>query len=82
MLKNTFQLIGQAPGNSLADFPLSPAFISHCDCRLNMFWALQGRGKLVCIAQITVTGERQVGFSPLNRTFETPSFLDIDRLEP
>jgi len=53
-----------------------------CDCPLNVSLVLQGQRKLFCIVQITVTGERKVGFSPLNRTFEIPSFLNIDRFEP
>ena len=53
----------------------------NCDCPLNVSLVLQGRRKLFCITQITVTGERQVGFSPLMRAFEIPSFLDVNWLE-
>ena len=53
----------------------------YCDCPLNVSLALQGQRNLFCIAQVTIAGERQVGFSPLMRAFEIPSFLDVNRLE-
>ena len=65
----------------------SVAFLSllrsllYCDCPLNVSLALQGQRNLFCIAQVTITGQGEIRFSPLIRTFEIPSFLDVNRLE-
>ena len=38
--------------------------------------------ELVCVAQVTLAGERQVGISPLVLALQTPRFFDVDRSEP
>ena len=37
---------------------------------------------LIGIAQITITGEQEVGFSPLVRASEIPRLIEVDRSEP
>src|SRR5262245_2963541 len=60
--------------------------ILHCEHRVTtiLFWGSASKKdgrELLCVAQITIAGKREVGFSPLMRAVEFPRFLDINRLE-